>query len=156
MRCWAWPVCGFGGFHEALCWAMRARFLQLPQKTVWFQTGGREGLLVGVMGWFVPQVLGRGLWVVGEALNGRMAFQLMALLVVLKLFAVTASYASATRAVFSGPLCSSALCWEVRWGPWHIICFPLTRATPALTHRWDGRVFAGIVPRSDDFGADDL
>src|SRR5439155_1156685 len=38
---------------------MRERFLRLPRKTLWVQpvTGG---LLVGVMGWFVPQLLGVG------------------------------------------------------------------------------------------------
>ena len=36
---------------------MRERFLRMPRSTVWFQpiVGG---LLVGLMGWFVPQVLG--------------------------------------------------------------------------------------------------
>jgi chloride channel protein, CIC family len=38
---------------------MGERFLRLPAKTAWFQplAGGR---LVGLMGWFVPQVLGVG------------------------------------------------------------------------------------------------
>src|ERR1700681_76010 len=51
---------------------MRARFLRFPSKTVWFQPVA-GGLLVGVMGWFVPQVLGVGYGYVGEALNGNMA-----------------------------------------------------------------------------------
>src|ERR1017187_7888663 len=34
---------------------MRARFLRFPQKTVWFQPVA-GGLLVGLTGWFVPQV----------------------------------------------------------------------------------------------------
>src|SRR5438094_8094455 len=46
---------------------MRARFLRLPQKTVWFQPVV-GGLLVGLMGWFVPQVLGVGYGYVGDAL----------------------------------------------------------------------------------------
>jgi chloride channel protein, CIC family len=54
---------------------MRARFLRLPQKTVWFQPVA-GGLLVGLMGWFVPQVLGVGYGFVGDALNGNMAFKL--------------------------------------------------------------------------------
>ena len=58
---------------------MRARFLRFPQNTVWFQPVA-GGFLVGLMGWFVPQVLGVGYGFVGEALNGRMAFQLMLLL----------------------------------------------------------------------------
>src|ERR1022692_3632787 len=76
---------------------IRARFLRFPLKTVWLQPAV-GGLLVGVMGWFVPQVLGVGYGYVGEALNGRMAFQMMALLVVLKLLAVTASYATGNAA----------------------------------------------------------
>src|SRR6202521_5843460 len=55
---------------------MRARFLRFPSKPVWFQPVA-GGLLVGVVGWFVPQVLGVGYGFVGDALNGRMAFQLM-------------------------------------------------------------------------------
>src|ERR1700690_1163009 len=39
---------------------IRARFLRFPLKTVWFQPVF-GGLLVGLLGWFVPQVLGR-LW----------------------------------------------------------------------------------------------
>src|ERR1700691_4616457 len=46
---------------------IRARFLRFPQKTVWFQPVA-GGLLVGIMGWFVPQVLGVGYGYVGEAL----------------------------------------------------------------------------------------
>src|SRR5271154_1513449 len=38
---------------------IRARFLRLPRKTVWFQPVV-GGLVVGLMGWFVPQVLGVG------------------------------------------------------------------------------------------------
>src|SRR6202165_2817430 len=61
---------------------IRARFLRSPQKTLWFQPVA-GGLLVGLMGWFVPQVMGVGYGYVGDALNGRMAFNLMLLLVVL-------------------------------------------------------------------------
>src|SRR5260370_12679143 len=43
---------------------MRAKFLRRPQKTRWFQPVA-GGLLVGLMGWFVPQVLGVGYGVVG-------------------------------------------------------------------------------------------
>src|SRR6202047_1434602 len=55
---------------------MRARFLRFPQNTVWFQPLA-GGLLVGLIGWFVPQVLGVGYGFVGEALKGRGTFQLM-------------------------------------------------------------------------------
>ena len=39
----------------------------------------------GLMAWRVPQVLGVGYGYVGDALNGRMALEMMALLVLLKL-----------------------------------------------------------------------
>jgi chloride channel protein, CIC family len=81
---------------------MRERFLRLPRKTVWFQPLA-GGLLVGVMGWFVPQTLGVGYTYVGSALNGGMAVKLMVLLLVLKFFAVTASYASGNAGGIFGP-----------------------------------------------------
>ena len=40
------------------------------------------GLAVGLMGWFVPDVLGVGYGHVSEALNGQMTLEVMALLVV--------------------------------------------------------------------------
>jgi chloride channel protein, CIC family len=88
-------------FTKPLLW-MRARFLKFPRKTVWFQPVV-GGLMVGVMGWFVPQVLGVGYQHVGEALNGRMALRLMILLLVLKLLAVATSYASGNAGGIFGP-----------------------------------------------------
>jgi chloride channel protein, CIC family len=81
---------------------MRERFLRLPRKTVWFQPLA-GGLLVGGMGWFVPQILGVGYAHVGSALNGGMALKLMVLLLVLKFFAVTTSYASGNAGGIFGP-----------------------------------------------------
>ena len=88
-------------FTKLLLW-MRARFLRFPRKTVWFQPVA-GGLTVGVMGWFVPQLLGVGYKHVGEALNGNMALKLMILLLVLKFFAVVASYASGNAGGIFGP-----------------------------------------------------
>jgi CIC family chloride channel protein len=81
---------------------MRAWFLRLPAKTAWFHPVA-GGLLVGALGWFVPQVLGVGYGFVGDALNGNMALKLMLMLVVLKLFAITTSYASGNAGGIFGP-----------------------------------------------------
>src|SRR6266705_1170985 len=81
---------------------MRERFLRFPRKTVWFQPLA-GGLMVGLMGWFVPQVLGVGYKHVGDALNGGMAVRLMVLLLILKLLAVTTSYASGNAGGIFGP-----------------------------------------------------
>ena len=124
---------------------MRARFLRFPEKTVWFQPLA-GGLLVGLMGWFVPQVLGVGYGYVGDALNGRMAFQLMALLVVLKLFAVTVSYATGNAGGIFGPalFIGAMLGGTVGTVAHHL--FPAHTATPgAYALVGMGAVFAGIV-----------
>jgi CIC family chloride channel protein len=72
-----------GGFVSVaftkLLLRMRARFLRFPRKAVWFQPVA-GGLLVGIMGRFVPQTMGVGYKYVGDALNGGMAVHLMVLL----------------------------------------------------------------------------
>ena len=88
-------------FTKLLLW-MREKFLRFPKKTVWIQPVA-GGLVVGVMGWFVPQLLGVGYKQVGEILNGRIAFKLMLLLLVLKLIAVATSYASGNAGGIFGP-----------------------------------------------------
>ena len=124
---------------------MRARFLRFSQKTVWFQPLA-GGLLVGLMGWFVPQVLGVGYGFVGDALNGNMAFKMMLLLVVLKLFAVTTSYASGNAGGIFGPsLFIGAMVGGTVGTVAHHL-FPVYTATPgAYALVGMGAVFAGIV-----------
>jgi CIC family chloride channel protein len=88
-------------FTKFLLW-MRARFLRFPRKTVWFQPVA-GGLTVGLMGWFVPQLLGVGYRHVGDVLNGTMALKLMVMLLALKLIAVATSYASGNAGGIFGP-----------------------------------------------------
>ena len=82
--------------------SMRKRFLRMPLWTKSFQPAV-GGLSVGLLAWFVPQVMGVGYGFVGQALNGQMVFKLMAILVVLKLLAVTISYASGNAGGIFGP-----------------------------------------------------
>jgi CIC family chloride channel protein len=124
---------------------MRQRFLRFPQKTVWFQPVA-GGLVVGLMGWFVPQVLGVGYGYVGDVLNGRMALNLMVLLVVLKLLAVTTSYASGNAGGIFGPalFLGAMLGGAVGTVAHHLL--PAQTATPgAYALVGMGAVFAGIV-----------
>ncbi len=125
--------------------SMRARFLRLPQKTVWFQplVGG---LLVGLVGWFVPQVMGVGYGYVGYALNGNMALKLMVLLVVLKLITVTTSYASGNAGGIFGPALFIGAMLGGSLGTVAHHLFPAYTATPgAYALVGMGAVFAGIV-----------
>src|ERR1700690_3277346 len=72
---------------------LRRWFQKLPRTTVWFQPLA-GGVLVGAMGWFVPQVMGVGYKHVGDALNDHLALKLMFMLLLLKLVATAVSYAS--------------------------------------------------------------
>ena len=124
---------------------MRERFLRFPQKTVWFQPVA-GGLLVGLMGWFVPQVLGVGYGYVGDVLNGRMALNLMILLVVLKLLAVTTSYASGNAGGIFGPALFIGAMLGGAVGTVAHRLLPAYTATPgAYALVGMGAVFAGIV-----------
>ncbi len=124
---------------------MRERFLRFPQETLWLQPLA-GGLLVGLMGLVVPQVLGVGYGYVGDALNGTMALKLMLVLVVLKLLAVTTSYASGNAGGIFGPslFIGAMLGGAMGTGAHHL--FPAYTATPgAYALVGMGAVFAGIV-----------
>ena len=124
---------------------MRARFLRFPKKTLWFQPVA-GGLLVGLMGLLVPQVLGVGYGYVGDALNGNMALKLMALLVVLKLITVTTSYASGNAGGIFGPALFIGAMLGGTLGTLAHHWLPAYTATPgAYALVGMGAVFAGIV-----------
>ncbi len=138
-----------GGFLSVaftkLLLGMRQRFLLLPRKTRWWHPVV-GGVLVGVMGWFVPQVLGVGYTYVGDALNAGMAFKLMLVLVVLKLFAITVSYASGNAGGIFGP--SLFLGAMLGGAVGHVAhqAFPAYTAAPgAYALVGMGALFAGIV-----------
>jgi len=124
---------------------MRARFLKFPRKTLWFQPAA-GGVTVGIMGWFVPQLLGVGYQQVGEALNGGMTLKLMALLLVLKLVAVATCYGSGNAGGIFGPsLFLGAMLGGVV-GNLANHFFPNTVGTPgAYALVGMGTAFAGIV-----------
>ena len=124
---------------------LRARFLRLPRKTTWMQPLA-GGLVVGIMGYFVPQILGVGYGYVGVTLNGGMALKLMLLLLALKFFAVVTSYASGNAggifgpALFLGAMLGGSL-GTVAHGIW-----PAHVATPGVYALVGmGTAFAGIV-----------
>ena len=124
---------------------MRERFLRFPARTLWFQPLA-GGLLVGLMGLLVPQVLGVGYGYVGDALNGKMALNLMFLLVVLKLFAVTTSYASGNAGGIFGPALFIGAMLGGTLGTLAHQWLPAYTATPgAYALVGMGAVFAGIV-----------
>jgi CIC family chloride channel protein len=138
-----------GGFLSVaftrLLLGMRKFFASLPRSTRWFQPVA-GGVTVGLMGWFVPQVLGVGYGYVGSALNGSMALKLMLLLVVLKVVGVTVSYASGNAGGIFGPslFLGSMLGGAIGAVAHHLL--PGYTATPgAYALVGMGALFAGIV-----------
>jgi chloride channel protein, CIC family len=124
---------------------MRECFLRFPRQTLPFQPV-IGGVLVGLMGWFVPQVMGVGYEHVGAVLNGGMALRLMFLLLVLKLFAVTTSYASGNAGGIFGPSLFLGAMLGGTIGTVAHNLFPYHVATAgAYALVGMGTVFAGIV-----------
>jgi CIC family chloride channel protein len=125
--------------------SMRGFFLRLPRKTQWWHPVV-GGVTVGLMGWFVPQVLGVGYTYVGSALNGSMALKLMLLLVALKLFGVTVSYASGNAGGIFGPsLFLGAMLGGAIGAVAHNLLLGYTATPGAYALVGMGAVFAGIV-----------
>jgi CIC family chloride channel protein len=124
---------------------MRSFFQRLPRKTQWWHPVV-GGVTVGLMGWFVPQVLGVGYTYVGIALNGSMALKLLLLLVALKLIGVTVSYASGNAGGIFGPSLFLGAMLGGAIGTVAHNLLPGYTATPgAYALVGMGAVFAGIV-----------
>jgi chloride channel protein, CIC family len=124
---------------------LRKYFKRLPSATEWLQpTVG--GLLVGLLGWYVPSVLGVGYNHVNQALNGQMALGAMALLVVLKLVATATCYASGNAGGIFGPsLFIGAMLGGALGGGAHILLPDYTGSVGAYALVGMGTAFAGII-----------
>ena len=131
-------------FSRLLLW-LRKKFLAFPRKTAWFHPVA-GGLVVGAMGWFVPQILGVGYTHVGEALNGELALRFMILLLVLKFFAVVVSYSSGNAGGIFGPsLFLGAMLGGIVGTAAHLVLPGYVGRPGAYALVGMGTAFAGIV-----------
>jgi len=138
-----------GGFVSVaftqLLLRLRKFFLHLPAKTRWWHPVV-GGVLVGIMGLFVPQALGVGYSYVGDALNGTMVLKIMLLLIVLKFFGVTVSYATGNAGGIFGPaLFLGAMLGGAIGTVAHHLLPAYTAAPGAYALVGMGALFAGIV-----------
>ncbi len=125
--------------------AIRKYFLALPKWSEWMQPAA-GGLAVGLMGWFVPDVLGVGYSHVSEALNGQMTLELMALLVLLKVLATTSCYGTGNAGGIFGPaLFIGAMLGGTVGTVAHQILPDFTGGVGAYALVGMGALFAGIV-----------
>jgi CIC family chloride channel protein len=132
------------GFVKLLLW-LRRYFLRLPKRTVWIQPVA-GGLLMGILGWKVPEVLGVGYAYVGKALNGEMLLTTMALLVLLKVVATATSYASGNSGGIFGPtLFIGGMLGGAFGGAVHLLLPDYTGSVGAYALVGMGTAFAGVV-----------
>ena len=125
--------------------AIRKYCMGMPRWTEWLQPA-MGGLAVGLMGWFVPDVLGVGYGHVSEALNGQMTLEVMALLVVLKLLATTSCYGTGNAGGIFGPsLFIGAMLGGAVGTVAHQLLPDFTGGVGAYALVGMGALFAGIV-----------
>jgi len=96
-------VCGFAavGFSRALYW-VEDRFEQLPLDQLWWPAIG--GLGLGVIGFFMPRVLGVGYDTISDILNDRLALNLLLGILVFKALALLVSLGSGTSGGLLAPM----------------------------------------------------
>ena len=124
---------------------LRERFLRFPNSTLWLQPVA-GGLTVGILGFFVPQVLGVGYDQVERVLNGDVILRVVLVLAVLKIIATAVAYASGNAGGIFGPsLFIGSMVGASVGGVAHYF-FPASTAGPgAYALVGMGAAFAGII-----------
>jgi len=131
-------------FVKLLLW-QRKKFLAMPVRTRWFQPVA-GGIVVGLLGWFAPDVLGVGYGAVGQALNGHMVLGTMAVLVCLKLVATATCYSSGNAGGIFGPaLFIGAMLGGTVGSVAHMAMPNYTGSVGAYALVGMGAAFAGII-----------
>ncbi|MDM7996951.1 MAG: chloride channel protein [Acidobacteriota bacterium] len=131
-------------FVKLLLW-LRKRFSRMPAWTAPLQPVA-GGLLVGILGLFIPAVLGVGYSHVSDALNNRLALGTMVLLVALKLIATATCYASGNAGGIFGPsLFIGAMMGGAFGAGAHLILPDYTGSVGAYALVGMGVAFAGII-----------
>ena len=100
-------ICGFAaiGFTKLLYW-VEDQFDRLPIDDLWHPAIGALGL--GVIGFFVPRVLGVGYDTISDILNNNLALKLLILIAVFKALALVISLGSGTSGGLLAPMFMSS------------------------------------------------
>ncbi|MGE5114561.1 MAG: chloride channel protein [Acidobacteriaceae bacterium] len=115
-------VCGFAavGFTKLLYW-VEDQFDKLPIDDTWWPAIG--ALILGVIGFFVPRVLGVGYDTISDILANRLLWQMLVLIVIFKSLALVVSLGSGTSGGLLAPMfmASAALGGLFATGANHLI-----------------------------------
>jgi chloride channel protein, CIC family len=124
---------------------LRIWFRQFPASTVWLQPAA-GGLLMGVFGLFMPEVLGVGYDYVDRVLTGDFPIKIVALLAIMKLIATPVCYSSGNAGGIFGPsLFIGAMIGGTIGSIAHTLLPGLTANPGAYALVGMGTAFAGIV-----------
>ena len=124
---------------------LRQRFMGMSRRTLWLKPVA-GGLLVGFIGYFVPEVMGVGYNYVERILNGDMLLKLVALLAVLKIIATAVCYGSGNAGGIFGPsLFIGAMIGGSVGSVAHTLLPDYTAGPGAYALVGMGAAFAGIV-----------
>jgi CIC family chloride channel protein len=95
-------ICGVAaiGLTKLLYW-MEDQFERLPMDNLWHPAIG--GLAVGVIGFFIPRILGVGYDTISDILNGNLALKLLILIAVFKTLGLVISLGSGTSGGLLAP-----------------------------------------------------
>lgn len=105
------PLCGIAAvlLSKALYW-VEDTFEKLPVDELWWPAIG--ALFLGIIGFFVPRVLGVGYDTIGDILNGNLAWKLLLIVMLAKFAALVISLGSGT----SGGLLAPTFMWSAAMG----------------------------------------
>jgi CIC family chloride channel protein len=132
-------------FFVKLLLKLRILFMRLPKSTQWIQPVA-GGLLVGLLGWFMPEVLGVGYDYIEQVLGGNFPLKTVALLAALKIVATATCYSSGNAggifgpSLFIGAMLGGAVGSVAHWLLPHQTAGPGAYALIGM-----GTAFAGIV-----------
>ena len=100
-------VCGLAavGFSKLLYWT-EDQFEKLPVDELWWPAIGALGL--GIIGYFMPRVLGVGYDTIGDILNANLAWKLLLVVMVAKAVALVISLGSGTSGGLLAPMFMSS------------------------------------------------
>jgi CIC family chloride channel protein len=100
-------VCGLAavGFSKLLYWT-EDQFEKLPVDELWWPAIGALGL--GIIGYFVPRILGVGYDTIGDILNANLAWKVLLVIMVAKAVALVVSLGSGTSGGLLAPMFMSS------------------------------------------------
>jgi CIC family chloride channel protein len=145
-----YAVLGVVGGLGSVCFVklllgIRIWFRRLPKSTQWIQPVA-GGLTVGLLGWFMPEVLGVGYDYVDRVLGGDFPLRTVALLAMFKIIATAMCYSSGNAGGIFGPsLFIGAMLGGTVGSVAHALFPHLTAGPGAYALIGMGTAFAGIV-----------